>query len=106
MAVGGVEGAEVGFFECIVNFVFVVFCYVEYEWPEAGVVVALILFPCCCASDSDYNTCACFANFYSGCVDCCDCCFLVIGFQDDWLTFELQVRGVLFGDVELLKLLI
>ena len=64
VAVAGVERVEVGFFEGVVDFVFVFFCYVEYEWPEAGVVVLPVLFPCGGASDGDYDACACFADFY------------------------------------------
>ena len=89
MAVAGVKRVEVGFFEGVVDFVFVVFCYVEYEWAEACVSVALVLFPGGCASDGDYDACACFADFYGGCVYCGYCCFLVVGFQGDWLAVEL-----------------
>ena len=64
MAVAGVECVEVGFFEGVVDFVFVVFCYVEYEWTYAGVAVASVLFPGGCASYCDYYACACFADFY------------------------------------------
>ena len=64
VAVACVKCVEGGFFEGIVDFVFVFFCYVEYEWPEAGVSVLPVLFPCGCASDGDYDACACFADFY------------------------------------------
>jgi len=80
VAVAGVKRVEVGFFEGVVDFVFVVFCYVEYEWPEAGVAVASVLFPGCCAADGNYDSCACFTDFYGGCVYCGDCCFLVVWF--------------------------
>ena len=63
MAVAVVVGVEVGFFEGVVDFVFVVFCYVEYEWPEACVAVASVLFAGGCASYGDYYACACFADF-------------------------------------------
>ena len=64
VAVAGVKRVEVGFFKGVVDFVFVVFCYVEYEGSEAGVSVAAVLFVGGCASDGDYYACACFADFY------------------------------------------
>jgi len=64
LAVAVVVGVEVGFFEGVVDFVFVFFCNVEYEWSEAGVVVLPVLFPGGCASDGDYDACGGFADFY------------------------------------------
>ena len=64
VAVAGVKCGEVGFFEGVVDFVFVFFCDVEYEWSEAGVAVVSVLFPGGCASDGNYDACACFADFY------------------------------------------
>ena len=55
---------EVCFFECVVDFFFVVFCYVEYEWSEACVVVVAFLFPYGCASDGNHDAFAYFADFY------------------------------------------
>ncbi len=95
MAVACVEGVEVGSFERVVDFVFVFFCDVEYEWSEASVAVAAVLFPDGCASDGDYDACACFADFYGGCVNCGDYCFLVVGLERYWRAFELQVCRVL-----------
>ena len=88
VAVAGVERVEVGFFEGVVDVVFVVFGYVEYVWSQPRVAVLPVLFLCGCASDGDYDACACFADFYGGCVYGGDCCFLVVGFQGDWLAFE------------------
>jgi hypothetical protein len=85
-----VLGCEVGAFECVVDLVFVFFCYVEDEWSQACVMVGAVLFPGGCASDGDYDACACFADFYGGSVDCGDCCFLVVGFELDWCAVELQ----------------
>jgi hypothetical protein len=90
VAVVAVFGVEVGFFKGVVDFVFVVFCYVKYEWSEAGVVVAFVLFPGGGASDGDYDACAGFADFYGGGVYCGDCGFLVVGFQGDRLAFKPQ----------------
>jgi len=89
VAVAGVGGVEAGFFEGVVDFVFVVFCYVEYVWSEACVPVASVLFVGGCASDGDYDACACFADFYGGCVHCGYGCFLVVWFQGDWLAVQL-----------------
>ena len=63
----------------------------EYEWSEAGVVVASVLFPDGCASDGDYDACACFADFYGGSVNCGDYCFLVVGLECYGCAVELQV---------------
>ena len=87
VAVAGVKRVEGGFFEGVVDLVFVVFCYMEYEWSEAGVVVLPVLFPSGCASDGDYDACACFSDFYGGCVYGGDCCFLVVGLQGYRLVF-------------------
>jgi len=62
--IAAVLDVKVRFFYCVVDFVFVFFCYVEYEWSEACVSVMLVLFPYSCASDGDYDACACFADFY------------------------------------------
>ena len=56
--------AEIGMFERVVELVFVFFCYVEYEWSEARVLVGSVLFPCGCSSYCDYHSSACFADFY------------------------------------------
>jgi len=32
MAIACAESIEIGFFEGVVNFILVVFCYVKYEW--------------------------------------------------------------------------
>ena len=67
----------------------------EYEWPETCVAVVSVLFPGGCASDGDYDSCACFADFYGRGVDCGDCCFLVIGFQRDWRVVGSQMWWIL-----------
>ena len=54
-------------------------------------MIFAVLFPDGCASDGDYYACACFADFYGGCVDGGDYCFLVVGFKHYGLAFELQV---------------
>ena len=82
---------EVGAFQCVVDLVFVFFCDVEYEGSEACVAVGAVLFPDGCASDGDYDACACFADFYGGGVDGGDYCFLVVRFQGYWVASELQV---------------
>jgi len=64
---------------------------VEYEWSEACVAVVSVLFPGGCASDGDYDACACFADFYGGSVNGGDYCFLVVGFERYRRAFELQV---------------
>ena len=87
MAVAAVGGVEIRFFESVVDLVFVFFGDVEYEWSEAGVSVLPVLFPCGCASDGDYDACACFSDFYGGCVYGGDCCFLVVGLQGYRLVF-------------------
>ena len=56
--------AEAGVFKRVVEGVFVFFCYVEYEWSDACVVVCVVLAPCDCASDGDDYACGCFADFY------------------------------------------
>ena len=64
LAVAGVMSVEIGSFQCVIDFVFVFFCDVEYEWPEACVMVLSVLFPGGCASDGNNYTCACFGDFY------------------------------------------
>jgi len=55
---------EVGGCECLVELAFVFFCYVEYEWSEACVVVVFVLFPDGGASDGCDYACAGFADFH------------------------------------------
>ena len=55
--VAAILEGEVGAFQRVEDFVFVVFGYVEYEWSEAGVAVVAVLFPDCCASDGDDYAC-------------------------------------------------
>ncbi len=88
---GFVAGGEVGAFQCVVDFVFVFFCDVEYEGPKACVAVVPLSFPDGCASDGDYDACACFADFYGGSVNGGDYCFLVVGLERDGCAVELQV---------------
>ena len=64
MAVAGVISVKISSFERVVDFAFVFFCDVEYERPKTRVAVVSFLFPGGCASDGDYNTCACFTDFY------------------------------------------
>ena len=59
-----VISVKISFFQRVVDLAFVFFCDVEYEWAEARVSVVPILFPDCCASNGDYDACACCANFY------------------------------------------
>ena len=75
----------------------------EDEWSQACVMVSAVLFPGGCASDGDYDACACFADFYGGSVNGGDYCFLVVGFEGDWCAVELQVCWVLLESAELLE---
>ena len=59
-----VTSAKISMLERVVELVFVFFCYVEYEWSEACVLVGSVLFPCGCSSDGNYHAGACFADFY------------------------------------------
>ena len=59
-----VISVKISFFQRVVNFAFVFFCDVKYEWPKARVSVVPLSFPDGCASDGDYYACACFADFY------------------------------------------
>jgi len=88
---GFVAGSEVGAFQCVVDLVFVFFCDVEDEGPEACVAVCAVLFPDGGASDGNYDACACFADFYGGSVNGGDYCFLVVGFERYGCAVELQV---------------
>ena len=59
-----ITGAKISPLKCIVDLVFVFFCNVEYEWPEASVLVGAVLAPCDCSSNGNYHAGACFADFY------------------------------------------
>ena len=64
LVAGSIAGAEISVFQRIVESVFVFLCYVEYEWPEARVLVALVLAPRGCSPDGHDYAGACFAYFY------------------------------------------
>jgi hypothetical protein len=91
LVIAGVVGVEVCCFQRVVDVFFVVFGYVEDEWPEPRVVVVAVLFPCGCSADGDYDAFAGFADFYGGRVNSGDCGFLVVWFERYRRAFELQV---------------
>ena len=64
LVTGSVAGAEIGVFQRVVDGVFVLFRYVEYEWPEARVLVCSVLAPGDCSPDGNDDAGACFADFY------------------------------------------
>jgi len=59
-----VSSAEISTLKSVEKLIFVVFSYVEDEWPEACVFVGAVLFPCGCSPDGDYHASACFSYFY------------------------------------------
>ncbi len=63
MVTAFIGSAEVCLLERRVDFSFVLFSYVEYEWPQASVTVVIVLPPDSCAADGDQQTCGGFANF-------------------------------------------
>jgi len=91
LAIAGVMSAKISSFQRAVDLAFVFFCNVKYEGPEARVSVVSVLFPDGCASDGDYDACACFADFYGGSVNGGDYCFLVVGLERYRRAVELQV---------------
>ena len=84
-----VISVEVSSFQRVVDLVFVFFGDVEYKGAEACVAVGAVLFPDGCASDGDYDACACFADFYGGSVNGGDYCFLVVGLEGNGCAVEL-----------------
>ena len=59
-----VSCTKISVFKGIEELVFVFFCYMEYEWSEAGVVVGSVLFPGGYSSDGNYHADAGFTDFY------------------------------------------
>jgi len=64
VATAGVTSDKISSFQRVVDFAFVFFCDVEYEWSKTRVTVVSVLFPRGCASDGNYDACACFADLY------------------------------------------
>ena len=85
-----VISVEVSSFQRVVDLVFVFFGDVEYKGAEACVAVGAVLFPDGCASDGDYDTRCCFADFYGRSVNGGYHCFLVVGLERYGRAVELQ----------------